>query len=138
MRGPVGPLLKFRNHSLLVTLSGGVKELRVFQRFCTSLAPLACIQPGPAHLVDVRPSLWCLPLGASPKFGRLVKHWVDDRPESATTRLDLSWLLSWRCTLRALLECDCYRELSQIQASSLNSLKFSILQIRPGPFLNVT
>ena len=33
---------------------------------------------------------------------------------------------SWRCTLGALFECDCHRELSQIQASSLNSLKSSI------------
>ena len=28
--GPVGPLSKFRNRSLLVALSGGVKELRAF------------------------------------------------------------------------------------------------------------
>ena len=73
-----------------------------------------------------------------PKSGRLEEHWVDDRPESATTRSDLGWFLSWRYTLGAIFECDCHRELSQIQASSLNSLKFAILQIRPGPFLNVT
>ena len=62
------------------------------------------------------------------------------RLELATSpiRSDLGRLLSWRCTLDAHFKCDCHRELSQIQASSLNSLKFSILQIRPGPFLNVT
>ena len=44
---------------------------------------------GLPHLVDVRPSSKRLPLGASLKSGRLVEHWVDDRPESATTRSDL-------------------------------------------------
>ena len=44
---------------------------------------------GPPHLVDVRPSLCRSPLGASPKSGRLVEHWVDDRLESATTRSDV-------------------------------------------------
>ena len=94
-----------------------------------------CIQPGP---LDVRPSLWRSPLGASPKSGRLVEHWFDDRPESATTRSDLGRLLSSRCTSGALLECDCHRELFQIQTSSLNSLECLVLQIRPGPFLNIT
>ena len=145
---------KFRNRSLLVALSGGVKELRAFPAIlllsnnsppverarpsdATSpeLSHGTCIQPGP---VDIRPSLWRSLLGASPKSGRLVEHWVDDRQESSTTRSELGRLLSWRCTLGALFECDCHRELSQIQASSLNSLKFSILQIRPGSFLNVT
>ena len=152
--GPLGPLSKFRNHSFLVALSGGVKELRAFpailhlsgnstpvQRARPSdatspeLSHGTCLQPGP---VDVRPSLWRSPLGASQKSGRLVEQWVDDRPESNTTRSDLGRLLSWRCTLGALFECDCHKELSQIQASSLNSLKFSRLEIRPGPSLNVT
>ena len=119
-------------------------------------------------------------LGASPNSGRLVEQWINDWPESTTTRLDLGRLLSWRCMLgalfecdhhrelpqiqmspiwmwlsqraprnpdepylnvtvtesspksrRALFECDCHRELPQIQTSSLNSLKFSILQIWP-------
>ena len=60
MRRPVGPLSKFRNCSLLVALSGGVKELRALAAICTSLAPRpkpaqkyevshwTCIQPGPA------------------------------------------------------------------------------------------
>ena len=68
-----------------------LKSCELFQRFCTSLAPRpkpaqkyelshgTCIQPGP---VDVRPSLWRSPLGASPKSGRLVEHWVNNRPES--------------------------------------------------------
>ena len=77
---------------------------------------------GPPHLVDGRPSLWRSPLGTSPKSVRFVEHWVDDRPESATAHSDLGRLLSWRCTLGALFECDCHRELSKIQASSLNEL----------------
>ena len=135
-----------------------LKSCELFQWFCTSLATCppprppverawpseatspelshgTCIQPG--H-VGVRLSLWRSPLGASPKSGRLLEHWVDDRPGSIITRSDLGWLLSWRCALGALVECDCHRELSQIQASSLNSLKYSILQIQPDPFLNVT
>ena len=85
-------------------------QLKSCERFCTSLAtrpPVewarpsnattpelshgTCLQPGP---VDVRPNLWRSLLGASPKSGRLVEHWVDDRPESATTRSDLGRLLS--------------------------------------------
>ena len=155
MRGSVVPLSKFRNRSLLVVLSGGgVKELQAFPailHLSGNSPPVERARPSdatsPEHFhgtyiqqgrVDVRPSLWRSPRGANPKSGRLVQHWVDYRQKSATTSSDLGRLLSGRCKLAALFGCDCYRELSKIQASSLNSLKFSILQIRSGPFLNVT
>ena len=128
---------KFRNCSLLVTLSGRVKELRSFPailHLCGNSPPVeqarlsdatwpelshgTCIQHGP---VDVQPSLWRSPLGASLKSGRLVEHGVDIRPEFTTTRSNLGRLLSWRCTLGILFECYCHRELSQIQASSPKS-----------------
>ena len=135
---PSGTLvaLRMQNGSIL-HLSGNsppVERDQLSDATSAELSQGTCIQPA----VGVRPSILRSPLGASPKSGRLVEHWVDDRPESATTRLDLGRLLSWRCTLGALFECDCHRELFQIQASSMNSLKFSIPQIWPGPFLNVT
>ena len=65
------------------------------------------------HLVVVWPSLWHSSLGATPKSGRLVEHWVDDRPDSATTRSDLGQLLSIRCTLDTLFECECHSKLSK-------------------------
>ena len=157
MRGLVGPLSKFRNCSLLVALSGRVKELWAFpgilhlsgnsppvERARSSDATLpklshgACISLHSAGAHRCPAEFMAFTARASPKSSRLVEYWVNDRPESATTRSDLGRLLSWRCTLSILFECDCHSELSQIQESSLNSLKFAILQILPGPFLNVT
>ena len=121
-----------------------LKSGELFQQFYTSLAPRPkpaqknknfplehAFSRGPPHLVDVRPSVWHSLLGASPKSSRLVEHWVDDRLESATIRSNLSPEdVSYAPYLNVTV-----RELSQIQVSSprLNSLKFSILQIRPGP-----
>ena len=74
VRGLVGPLSKFWNRSLLVALSGRVKELRAFPAILhlsgnsppvewarpsdatlPELSHGTCIRPGS---VDVRPSLW--------------------------------------------------------------------------------
>ena len=132
-----------------------LKSFEFFQRFCTSLATHptveraqpsdatspelshgTCIQPGP---VDVRPSLWLSPLGASPKSSRVIEQFGStigrSPPQLARTWADFC---PEDVVLGALFECDCHKELSQIQASSLNSLKFLILPIRPAPFLNMT
>ena len=146
----MGPLSKFRNRSLLVALSGEVKELRAFPailHLSGNSPPVERARPSdatsPEHShgtsiqprpVDVRPNLWRSPLGASPKSGRLVAHWVDDWPASATTRSDLG-----PEDVRSAPYLNVtVTESSPKSRRALNSLKFSILQIRPGPFLNVT
>ena len=77
MQGPVGPLSKFKNHSLLVALSGGVKELWAFPAILhlSDTWPEACSKiwtlpwnmhsvggRGPLYLVAVQPSLGRSPL----------------------------------------------------------------------------
>ena len=62
-----------------------VERVRPSDATSSELSHGTCIQPGP---VDVRPSLCRSPLGTSPKSGRLVEHWVDNRrspPELAPT-----------------------------------------------------
>ena len=70
------------------------------------------IQPGPAPTHRCPAELRAFIAWCQPGIGRLIEYWVDDRPESGTTRSDLGRLLSWRCMLGALLECHCHRQLS--------------------------
>ena len=143
------PLSKFRNRSLLVALSGGVKELRVFPailHLSGNSTPVErarssdATSPELSHGTCIHrcaAELMALTARGQPEIRQIGRALRRSPPQLARTWTDF-WLLSWRCTLGALFECGCHRELSQIQASPLKSLKFSILQIRPGPFLNVT
>ena len=140
MRGPVGPLSKFRNRSLLVALSGGLKSCELFQRFCTSLAPrpkpaqkyklfhgkIVCIQPGPAPPRRYPAELMAFTARGQPEI-RQIGRSLGRRPAGVRHNLlglGLTSVLRMY-TIGALFECDCHRELSQIQASSVNSLKLN-------------
>ena len=126
-----------------------LKSCDLFQWFCTSLAtrPPPPSRAGPAEWRNLaRTFPWNMHSVGPVACGvhrsgpaRNPADGVDDRPDFATTRSFLVRLLSWRCRPTLGVMWLSQRELSsQIQVSFLNSLKFSILQIRPGPFLKVT
>ena len=123
MRGPVGPLSKFRNRSLLVALSGGVKELRAFPAILhLSLTPRptkpaqkyelfhgTCIELGPTPPCRYPAELMSITARGQPEilqvgraFGRQpigVRHkWADFYPEDVRSAPYLNVTVTAECS----------------------------------------
>ena len=89
-----------------------------------------CIQSGSAPPRRCPAELMAFTTRGQPEI-RQIGRALCRRPTGV--RQNSLGLGSWRCTLGALLEYDCNRDLSQIQASFLNSLKFLNSTNMAGP-----